>query len=392
MVQWASYDQVPLFSAQSVLFGSLSFALPLLLILGTHEMGHYLMARRHKVAASLPFFIPSIPPLGTFGAVISMREPIPDKRALLDIGIAGPLAGLAMTIPLAILGLWLTDVGGKTVSIAEQGGAILVSFPLLYEILALFMPVSAGMALHPLAFAAWVGFFVTALNLLPAGQLDGGHIARALLGEKARYLSYAAVAALFVFSFFYVGWAIIAILIVFLGVRHPPPLNDFTALDLKRRFAGGFTVFILVFTFVLIPVQEVPATYDFEFRDYADQTEVIEIVNTTTDDMDCVAVPTGRNCTFRFVVNNTGNQNLNITFEAWVGWGGWLVFPDIPEIEPNATATIRLNASANETVFLVLYFPWTAGDGKLNVEVEGIINNSPVREERQLKISVDLRP
>lgn len=394
MVQWAAYDQIDLFSGTSVLFGTIFFAFPLLLILGTHEMGHYLMARRHKVAASLPFFIPSIPPLGTFGAVISMREPIPDKRALLDIGIAGPLAGLAMTIPLAILGLWLTDIGGRTVSIADQGGGLLVSFPLLYEILAMFMPVSAEVALHPLAFAAWVGFFVTALNLLPAGQLDGGHVARALLGEKARYLSYAAVAALFVFSFFYVGWAIIAILIVFLGVRHPPPLNDFTNLDLKRRFAGGFTVFILVFTFVLIPVQEVRATYEFEFRDYTDQMAIIESVNVTTTNMTCDVLPTGRNCTFNFIINNTGNQNLNITFETSVGWDrmqAWLVFPDIPGIEPNATATIKLNASTNQTVSLILYFP-SAAIGKYSNEVVGTINNSPLKEERRLEISVDVRP
>ncbi|MFQ6128370.1 MAG: site-2 protease family protein [Thermoplasmata archaeon] len=396
MVLWASYDRIGLFSVNSVLYGSLFFAFPLLLILGTHEMGHYLMARRHKVSASLPFFIPSIPPLGTFGAVISMREPIPDKRALLDIGIAGPLSGLATTVPIATMGLWLTNLGARTVSVAEQAGALVPSFPLLYEIIGLFVPVQAGVLLHPLAFAGWVGFFVTALNLLPAGQFDGGHVARALLGEKARYLSYAVIAALFMFSFFYFGWAIIAILMVFIGLRHPPPLNDFTPLDFKRRFVGGFTVFVFILTFVLIPIQEIPAEYDFEFRDFTNQTEAIVMVNTTTSNMTCVDVPSGRNCTYNFIMNNTGNMNLNITLEATVAWSemaAWLAFPDIPEIEPNSTVNLILNASSNVTVSLVLFFPTDPTPiGNYKTQVIGSIINVPVRQDKQLEIWVDVGP
>ncbi|MFQ5910725.1 MAG: site-2 protease family protein [Thermoplasmata archaeon] len=394
MIHWASYDQIGLFSANAILYGTLYFAFPLLLILGTHEMGHYLMARKHKVAASLPFFIPSIPPLGTFGAVISMREPIPDKRALLDIGIAGPLSGLAITIPLALLGLWLTNLGAKTVSIGEQGGAILVSFPLLYEVLGLFIPIEAGVALHPLAFASWVGFFVTALNLLPAGQLDGGHVARALFGENARYLSYAAIAALFVFSFFYVGWAIIAILIVFLGVRHPPPLNDFTPLDHKRKFFGGLTVFVLLITFVLIPIQEIPAEYEFEFRDHEVQTDIIFIDNTTTSSLNCTNVTDGRNCTYNFIINNTGNMHLNITMKATVAWSemrAWLAFPDIPEIVSNSTVTLIVNASTNVTASLVLFFPSDpAPHGNYQTQVVGTVNGAPVEKERRLEIWVEV--
>ncbi|MFQ6106564.1 MAG: site-2 protease family protein [Thermoplasmata archaeon] len=394
MIHWASYARIGLFSGNAILYGTFFFAFPLLLILGTHEMGHYLMARKHKVAASLPFFIPSIPPLGTFGAVISMREPIPDKRALLDIGIAGPLSGLAITIPLALLGLWLTNLGAKTVTVAEQGGAILVSFPLLYEVLGLFIPIEAGVALHPLAFASWVGFFVTALNLLPAGQLDGGHVARALLGENARYLSYAAIAALFVFSLFYVGWAIIAILIVFLGVRHPPPLNDFTPLDVKRRFVGGFTVFVLLITFVLIPIQEIPAEYDFEFRNYEIPTEPIFIDNTTTSMLDCTIVATGRNCTYNFVINNTGNMHLSITLEVSVAWSemqAWLSFPDFPKISPNSTVTIVVNASSNLTGNLTLFFPSDpAPHGNYQTQIVGTVNDAPVEKERRLELWVEI--
>lgn len=393
MLHWASYDDVNWFGAEAILYGTLFFAFPLLLILGTHEMGHYLMARKHKVAASLPFFIPSIPPLGTFGAVISMREPIPDKRALLDIGLAGPLAGLAVTIPLAILGLWLTDLGAKTVSVAEQGGAILISFPLLYEILGLFFPIESGVALHPLAFASWVGFFVTALNLLPAGQFDGGHIARALLGEKARYVSYVVVAILFMFSFFYVGWAIIAIIMVFIGLRHPPPLNDFTPLDIKRKLVGGFTVLVFLMTFVLVPMQEIPAEYDFEFRDFVDQTQEIVRVDVNMSELPCSAVPTGTNCTYEFIINNTGNKHLQLTLNATVTWSemsAWIALPDFPGIAVNSTVSFTLNATTNTTVSLILFFPSApVPHGNYKTEVTVTIEGAPVQIEKPLAVWVD---
>jgi membrane-associated protease RseP (regulator of RpoE activity) len=392
MLHWASYDNVDMFTASAVLNGTVFFAFPLLLILGTHEMGHYLMARKHKVAASLPFFIPSIPPLGTFGAVISMREPIPDKRALLDIGLSGPLAGLAITIPLAVLGLWLTNEGARTISIAEQGGAILISFPLLYEILGLFFPIEAGVALHPLAFASWVGFFVTALNLLPAGQFDGGHVARALLGENARYVSYGVIAILFMFSFFYVGWAIIAILLMFIGLRHPPPLNDFTSLDLKRRFMGGFTVLVFLLTFVLVPMQEIPAEYGFEFRDLSEQEEEIMRADVNMSEMGCVVVTNGTECPYEFVVNNTGNMNLNLTLRATISWSKMnasMTLPDYPQIEANATVNFVLNATENTTVELVLFFPNEPFGGAWETGVTGIIEGAPVQLEKDLEVWVD---
>lgn len=394
MIHWASYEQIDIFAAEAMLYGSIFFAFPLLLILGTHEMGHYLMARRHKVAASLPFFIPSIPPLGTFGAVISMREPIPDKRALLDIGIAGPLSGLAITIPIAVIGLWLTDIGARTISVAETGGSILVSFPLLYEIVSMFVPVQSGVALHPMAFAAWVGFFVTALNLLPAGQLDGGHVARALLGENAKYLSYAAVAGLFIFSFFYFGWAIIAILIVFLGMRHPPPLNDFTPLDIKRRAAGGFTVFVLLITFVLVPVQEIPAEYEFEFRDSVYQTVEISRVDLNLSEVPCTPVANGTNCTYNFIANNTGNKHLDITMQATVAWSemrAWISLPDFPDVETNSTVTFRLNVTANTTISLIVFFPDDpVPHGDYRTQVHATIDNARTRIEKQVEIWIDV--
>src|SRR5205809_4199842 len=179
---WADYSGQPFLSAESIGFGGLFFTLPLLTILGSHEMGHYLVAKRYKVQASLPFFLPSVPPLGTFGAFISMRDPIPNRRALLDIGVSGPLVGFAIAIPVTLAGLALSTASTAALPPNAVGEAIRPS--ILFSFLSLFFPLPSSFSLHPLAFAGWVGLFVTAINLLPAGQLDGGHVARALLGSR----------------------------------------------------------------------------------------------------------------------------------------------------------------------------------------------------------------
>src|SRR3989454_2093923 len=250
---WADYSGQPFLSVESIGFGGLFFTLPLLTILGSHEMGHYLVAKRYKVQASLPFFLPSVPPLGTFGAFISMRDPIPNRRALLDIGVSGPLVGFAIAIPVTLAGLALSaasPASGLTLAGEAQPS-------LLFRALSLFFPLPETLLTHPhpLAFAGWVGLFVTAINLLPAGQLDGGHVARALLGNRQVYVSWAAVLILFGLSitFSYPGWFLFGFLIFVLGIRHPPPLNDITRLDVTRKLVGIGAVAILVLTFVPQP-------------------------------------------------------------------------------------------------------------------------------------------
>src|SRR6266508_4514300 len=185
----------------------------LLTILGSHEMGHFLVAKRYKVQASLPFFLPSLPPLGTLGAFISMRDPIPNRRALLDIGVSGPLVGFAIAIPVTLAGLALSTTS-PSLPPSMAGEAIQPS--LLFNFLSLFFPLPDSFIMHPLAFAGWVGLFVTAINLLPAGQLDGGHVARALFGRNQFYLSWAAILLLFAMSYFYIGWIFFAFLILML--------------------------------------------------------------------------------------------------------------------------------------------------------------------------------
>ncbi|MCI4366678.1 MAG: site-2 protease family protein [Thermoplasmata archaeon] len=246
-------------------YGGLYFGAPVMTILGVHELAHYVLARHHHVDASFPFFLPVPPPyllFGTFGAFISLREPIPSKKALLDIGAAGPLAGFAVAIPVTLGGMFLSAHTG-TLSVANCGpvvigvpvGGLIFGRSFLWDLLSLFLPVNMQ-HLQPLALAGWVGLLVTAMNLLPAGQLDGGHVFRALFGPRTTYVSIASVLALIGVGivFNYAGWILFGFLILFLGVRHPPPLNDITKLDAKRWAVGTLALAVLVGGFVLVPL------------------------------------------------------------------------------------------------------------------------------------------
>ena len=314
VLDWASYADVPndgILSVETILTGVLVFTLPLMAILGVHELGHYFMARRRKVAASLPFFIPSLPPFGTFGALISLRDPIPSRKSLLEIGVAGPLAGLALAIPIGILGLVLTNMEARPIPTdAGSAGLVQISFPAIYLWLEQLVPIQGEYLLHPTAFAAWIGFLVTALNLLPAGQLDGGHIARALLGQNAKYASWAAIVALIGLTYFYWSWIVFAMIILFLGAKHPPPLNDITKLDIRRKLVGVFAFIVLIVAFVPVPMSAVLTDASFEM--------------TSLDGTDRVVV-VGNSATFQFLVNNTGNSASTLTFDMESAPDGWHV-------------------------------------------------------------------
>ncbi len=241
--------------------GALFFALPLMLILGIHEMGHYMAAKRHGVDASLPFFIPMPPPffIGTMGAFISMREPIPSKKALMSIGAAGPIAGFIVAIPVTLAGMWLTV--NMPVSLEHRTGEFIIfNTPLIYDALATLFPSAQGLAIHPTAIAGWVGIFITGLNLLPAGQLDGGHVARALLGKKA-YIASAMTVGILVAAGLITGfmmWFIFGLFILFLtGVRHPPPLNDVSGLGRKHYAIGIATIAIFAVSIHPVPLDTV---------------------------------------------------------------------------------------------------------------------------------------
>ncbi len=246
--------------------GAAYFAVPVLAILGFHELAHYVVARRRGLDASLPFFIPIPPPadFGTLGAFINIREPFPDRQALFDIGVAGPLAGLVTSVPILLGGFYLSAHApapnlaycAPTI-LATSYGNLIIGFPLILEGLAYFFP-SSLLSLHPLLLAGWVGVFVTAINLLPAGQLDGGHVFRALLGDRSRYLSYAVIGLLLILTVFYIGWFIFAVLVLLFGVRHPPPLNDVSPLDRKRYALGIVAAAILVGGIAIVPLSLPP--------------------------------------------------------------------------------------------------------------------------------------
>lgn len=238
----------------------LPYSFGLMLILGAHEMGHYIAARKHAMHVSLPYFIPVPFALGTFGAFISLRSPAPSRRALFDMAVAGPLAGLVFAIPALLIGLPMSTVTETAPSaMAMHGGGVNVGSSLLLATLA---SLSLGddltghvIILHPLAFAGWLGLLVTALNLLPIGQLDGGHISDAMFGQRrSAMIGMAALVALFGLGIFVwsglLFWAFIVWFIA--GRKGLPPLNDITALGAGRLALGWFALAILAV--ILLPV------------------------------------------------------------------------------------------------------------------------------------------
>lgn len=235
------------------------FALSLLSILLAHEMGHYLVSRRNGVAATLPYFIPLPIPdflgnvLGTLGAVIRMKGVIPNRRVMLDIGAAGPLIGLLVTLPVLVLGLSLSQVEPLPVDQAySMEGNSLLYLLIKYAMFGQWLPSNGvDVFIHPVAFAGWAGLLVTSLNLIPAGQLDGGHVMYSLLGDRAQMFRWPIVLGLAALGLFvWPGWFLWAGLVFFLGQGHPPPLDSLTRLDRKRKVlaVSVLAVFVLTFT------------------------------------------------------------------------------------------------------------------------------------------------
>lgn len=230
------------------------FAITLLGILGVHELGHYAAARLHHVAATLPYFIPMpIGGLGTLGAFISVRSPMKSRTVLFDIGLAGPIAGFIVALPLLVVGLLLSDpVPGYTrgLTLRSLGSSVLVD-----AIIDLVLDLGNGqtLQLHPIFFAAWLGFLLTGINLLPIGQLDGGHVAYGLFGRSAHQLARGSLILLFVAGIALSPmWLLWAVFVLFGGLHHPPPLNDITGLNRSRQVAGLLTA--VLFFLIIIPV------------------------------------------------------------------------------------------------------------------------------------------
>ncbi len=243
------------FSRPSDLQLGLMFNIPLLSILGVHEMGHYTAARRHRVRVTPPYFIPflPVPPLpGTMGALIRLKSPFPDRNALMDIGVSGPLAGAVVAIPVLIAGLAMSEVRRSTGALGVPLGESIL-FKLLSRIVLGEIPAGYDVVLHPVAYAGWLGMYITMLNLIPAGQLDGGHVVFALFGER-----FAAVARLIPYGLLLMGlvsngWFVWAILLFVMGTGHPRPLYEEVPLSPMRRALGGAAALLFLLCFTVDP-------------------------------------------------------------------------------------------------------------------------------------------
>ncbi len=235
--------------------GALYAAVLLVILLG-HELGHYLSCRHYGLSATLPFFVPAPTLIGTLGAFIKIRTPIRTKRQLFDVGAAGPLIGFLLSIPALFYGLALS----KSVPPFTGEGTISFGEPLILKLIGtLVLPVipqGHDVVLHPVAFAGWVGVLITALNLFPAGQLDGGHVSYSVFGRRARLVSRLVVALFFVFGIiFWLGWLIWAFIILILGTKHPPTSDESQPLPRGRRVLAVVILIIFILCFIPDPIK-----------------------------------------------------------------------------------------------------------------------------------------
>jgi membrane-associated protease RseP (regulator of RpoE activity) len=251
----AIIDNQNILSNPLLIIKGASFAIPLILMLTFHEFGHYLVSKRRKIDVSLPYFIPGPTIFGTFGAVIKSRSPFKNRRDLIDVGSAGPIAGFVVATVATIIGLGQSQI----VATPPQGTMTFgdsIIFRLLSHMVLGELPPGHDILISPMAFAGWAGIFVTMLNLLPLGQLDGGHILYALLGKKQHLVAWAIIPLLFAMGWFYWPvWFIWAGLALIMKPTHPPTLNDSLELDLKRKIIGWIALAIFIISFIPIPVR-----------------------------------------------------------------------------------------------------------------------------------------
>jgi membrane-associated protease RseP (regulator of RpoE activity) len=250
------------FSALELFLRGFWYSIPILAILGTHEMGHYLACRYYGVEASRPYFLPMPFVLtGTLGAFIRIRQPIPNKRQLFDIGIAGPIAGFVVAVPVLFAGMYLSRV----VELPKdfEGSLFWLGEPILFKAAAWLtfgsVPDGFTVNMHPVGFAAWFGLLATALNLFPIGQLDGGHISYAVLGRKSTVVTLGMVACLIGLTFWSLSWAVWAgltiLMLLAFGPRHPRTPDEDEPLDATRKWLAIFAVVMFILCFTPAPIE-----------------------------------------------------------------------------------------------------------------------------------------
>lgn len=238
------------------LVNGLPYSVTLMTILSIHEFGHYFAARKFRVNATLPFFIPFPSIIGTMGAVIKTKSPIPHRRALFYIGIMGPLPGFFASLIAVCIGVAISDVMPIPLNddiMIQLGDSML--FSLIVYIFHGSIPGGYDLFLHPVAWAGWIGFFITSLNLMPIGQLDGGHVLYSLTGRRQVYAGWVTLGTLLVMTFIWPGWGLwVAVTLLVLMVAHPP-VRETTPLSAKEKAAGWFCMAVFILTFIPVPVQ-----------------------------------------------------------------------------------------------------------------------------------------
>jgi len=255
LVVGAMHEGVDFLQKPADIYRGLPFSITLLVILLCHEFSHYLFSKRHGVEATLPYFIPAPTLFGTLGAFIKMRSPITTRNALMDIGASGPIAGFIVSVMAAAAGLSLSTIVPvvKGSAMVTLGDSLL--FSALSRVIVGAVPSNYDILLHPVAFAGWIGFFVTSLNLLPIGQLDGGHISYALIGERHHLVSKILVLVLVLLGVsVFEGWLVWAVLLLILGMKHPPVMASYMPLDERRKAAGLASLLIFILTFTPVPL------------------------------------------------------------------------------------------------------------------------------------------
>ena len=255
LIVGAMHEGVDIVAEPLKIYKGLPFSAALLLILLSHEFSHYIASKKHGIEASLPYFIPAPTLFGTFGAVIRMKAPITTKNALIDIGASGPIAGFVISVIASIIGLSFSKVmpTPDTANFISLGDSLL--FKGLSRVILGSVPDNYDVFLHPVALAGWIGFFVTSLNLIPIGQLDGGHILYALLGEKHAIVSKVLVGLMFIMGLLlWEGWIVWGVLLIVLGFKHPPIVYTWAPLDPRRKVIGWISLAIFVLTFTPVPI------------------------------------------------------------------------------------------------------------------------------------------
>lgn len=238
----------------------LTFSLPLMTILLCHEMGHYLLCRRYGIDASPPFFLPFVPllsPTGTLGAFIRVREPFERKDQLFDVGVGGPIAGFLATLPFLAYGVIQTRPHGQVVPPDIDLFEYPLAITLAQKALVGSTYTSAQVYEHPCLMAAWIGLLLTSLNLLPVGQLDGGHAVYALMGRRHLWVSVPVLMSLFLLGFLFVGWWVwVALLVLVVRPRHPSTPDERVPLDWRRKVVSVFVLAIFVVSFTAVPIDD----------------------------------------------------------------------------------------------------------------------------------------